>query len=342
MYGTWRLPCVFVLLRLVLSLAAITEEERIEGYHARNYSWPPSKYVPDTPGWRALKAHRFTQISFIPDAADRYQAYAMMAKSAFLLANFTEFGFGLARAPEEVTATYQQVIRDGLPTAATKKASNTFLGPGAWFIERPDLNDRYLLELKPYVETWCKMPLVASKANGIRLYRNQSQLIMHLDKARANIISILFHVGSSEDADPWPLVVEDYLGQTHEVVQTAGDMLFLEGAKVIHGRPTKFSGSWYASVFFQYRPRGWGDTDHVQEAVFAIPPHWAEDPHVNEANPYPRIEMVGASYMETGCPNALCPPTIKWSGPAKDGWLIDPLLREHPFHPKEVLENDEL
>jgi hypothetical protein len=66
-------------------------------------------------------------------------------------------------------------------------------------------------------------------------------------------------------------------------------MLFLGGAKVIHGRPTKFSGYW-----------------------------------------------------ETGCPNALFPPTIKWSGPAKDGWLIDPLLREHPFHLKEVPVKDEL
>jgi hypothetical protein len=26
--------------------AAITEEDRIAGFHARNYTWPPAKYVP--------------------------------------------------------------------------------------------------------------------------------------------------------------------------------------------------------------------------------------------------------------------------------------------------------
>jgi hypothetical protein len=155
-----RLPFVLALLRVVPSWAAITEEERIEGFHARNYSWPPSKYVPDTPGWRALKAQRFTQISHLTNAEDRYQAYAMMVRSAFLISNFTELGFGLARAPKEMTAELQEVVLDELPSAREREPLSGFLGPSPFEIKRPLLTQRILHELKPYAEAWSRTRLV--------------------------------------------------------------------------------------------------------------------------------------------------------------------------------------
>jgi hypothetical protein len=339
----WLFAVVLLFGRWVPSLAAITELERLEGYHARNYSWPPPKYVPDTPGWTELKARRFTQIANMGSAGDRYQGYATMIKSGFLIANFTELGFGLARAPEEMTALLRKGLFDGLSAVRPEKQLMSYLGPKPWYIDRPDLGVHILMKLKQYAEAWCQIPVIAAQATGYRLYRNTSQLMMHLDEAQANVLSIIYHIGSSEDAEQWPLMIEDYLGRTHEVLLTPGDLLLLEGAKVAHGRPQKFLGSWYANFFLNYFPAGeWGKTDHQQETVFAIPPDWNEDPDEDEPSPYPRMQMIGTGYMEPDCPNSICDSTIKWSGPGKEGVFIDPLFRERPFHLKENTERTEL
>jgi hypothetical protein len=325
--------------------ASMIEEERVKGYHARNYTWPPSKYVPETPGWRALMEQRVTQVSHISNIHDRYQAYVNLVTSAFLHPNFTELGFGLARAPDELTAALQQGVRDGLSNVRSEGAMEGFYGPDPWFIDRPDLSQRVLQELKHYAETWSRIPLVAQNAYGFRLYRNGSQLVMHVDIAQTHIVSFIYHVASSEDADPWPIMIEDYLGRTHAVVLTPGDMLFYESAKVAHGRPTKFNGSWYTSIFAHYYPAGdWMETDHIKETVFAVPPKWDEEPDPAVINPFPLMAMSGTGYIEPDCPNYWCrsTDTINWSGPGKEGVWIDPLFREHPFHPKAVEPRTEL
>jgi hypothetical protein len=288
---------------------------------------------------------RIMQVANIANSEDRYQGYASVVKSAFLTPNFTEFGFGLARAPDDLTAALRQGIQDGLSSVRLEATLNTFYGPDPWFIDRPDLNNRVLHELKHYAETWCNMPLVPNNAYGFRLYRNSSQLMMHVDIVQTHVISFIYHVDSSEDAEPWPLVIEDYLGRTHAVILKPGDILFYESAKVAHGRPTKFSGSWYTSIFVHYYPAGdWAETDHMQEVVIAIPPTWNEDPDPASPSPYPRMEMLGTSFTEPDCPNYWCSATdaVNWSGPGKEGVWIDPLFGEHPFHPKAVPAHTEL
>ena len=67
------------------------------------------------------------------------------------------------------------------------------------------------------------------------------------------------------------LLFQHVLG-THEVVLTSGDLLFYESMKVFHGRPHKFKGSWYSSVFVHYYPKyGWEKVDHTLEKVCALP-----------------------------------------------------------------------
>jgi prolyl 4-hydroxylase len=81
---------------------------------------------------------------------------------------------------------------------------------------------------------------------------------MHVDRAQTHVISFIMHIDSSDDAEPWPIFIEDYEGKTHEVVLTPGDLLFYESSKVWHGRPKRFNGSWYSSVFAHYYPtHGW-------------------------------------------------------------------------------------
>jgi predicted 2-oxoglutarate/Fe(II)-dependent dioxygenase YbiX len=112
--------------------------------------------------------------------------------------------------------------------------------------------------MQPFVEAWSGMELVAHQAYGFRLYREGNQLMMHTDKSQTHVISFILHIDSSEDAEPWPLLIEDFYGNTHEVVLTPGDLLLYQSSKCNHGRPYRFRGgpdSWYTSVFVHYYPR---------------------------------------------------------------------------------------
>ena len=107
-----------------------------------------------------------------------------------------------------------------------------------------------LEELQPYTETWAggdegRIPLTPVIAYGFRLYQNNSQLNMHVDKKQTHIISMIYHIDSSDDSEPWPIFIEDLHGRTHEVVLTPGDILFYESAKVskseLFGCPGQYS-----------------------------------------------------------------------------------------------------
>jgi hypothetical protein len=128
-------------------------------------------------------------------------------------------------------------------------------------------------------------------------------------------------------------------------------MLFYESSKCFHGRPKKFIGSWYSSVFVHYYPLngGWAEVDHKMEAHYAIPPDWNKRrrPSVvvsDEQHEYPKLKMVGTSMTEPDCPNEWCRTmdTVKWSGPGEAGVWIAPTMEKYPFEPQPVEWNDEL
>jgi hypothetical protein len=74
----------------------LLEEDRIVEYEKRNYTWPLNNYSPNTPGWKQLMEHRFHQVEELEDPGERYEGYIQTIHSAFLVPNFTEYGFGLA------------------------------------------------------------------------------------------------------------------------------------------------------------------------------------------------------------------------------------------------------
>ena len=57
-----------------------------------------------------------------------------------------------------------------------------------------------LYELQPYVEEWAGIELTPVIAYGLRLYRNNTSLVMHVDKPHTHVISFVLHIDSSEDA----------------------------------------------------------------------------------------------------------------------------------------------
>ena len=324
--------------------AQLVETERIAEFHKRNYTWPIQEYVPNHPGWRALLEKRFAQVAEIKHRGQRYDGYMQMMHSSLLVPNFTEYGFGLARCPDALLADLQQTIRNGLPTARLERHIEVIDAPKQpLFIDSPALIKRVLHEMLPYAEEWSGIELTPATAYGFRLYQNHSQLTMHVDKMQTHIISFILHIDSSDDADPWPIYIEDFHGRTHEVTLTPGDMLFYESSKCFHGRPRRLNGSWYSSLFVHYYPKdGWQEKNHEMETHYAVPPEWTLDPP--GINQYPVLTMAGTSVKEPSCPNEWCATenAVQWSGPGEEGYWIAPNFEKIPFEPEEVIWSSEL
>lgn len=334
----FALVVVPLLLLIRPARGQLVEEERRREYENRNYTWPIVDFVPNTTGWRQLWLDRLTQISELQDGGRRYEGFYQAVHAAKLVPNYTEHGFGLAKCPDELLAALQKGIHDGLATAGEEPRDRVIPGPYApWFISRPDLKIRVLNELHSFAEEWVGFPLTALQAYGFRLYRNESQLFMHVDRKQTHVVSFILHIDSSADAEDWPIFIEDFHGNTHEVTLTPGDILFYESSKCVHGRPTKFNGAWYTSVFVHYYPKeGWKEIDHDLEAHYAIPPHWNINP-VGKLT-QPKLEMIETSFAEPECPHSWCrtQDTIQWSGPAEHGFIIHPNQKRAPFSPKIV------
>lgn len=82
--------------------------------------------------------------------------------------------------------------------------------------------------------------------------------------------------------------------------------------------------------------------DHDLDVAYAIPPQWIEQGTPPEN--LPPLQMKGTAMEEPGCENEWCRTgeSIKWSGPGERGYWIDANQQKHPFHPEEVVWNEEL
>lgn len=302
-------------------------------YEKRGYEWPLPRYVPDTPGWRNLMEQRYEQVMAMEESGDRYSGFMTMASSALTAPNFTEYGFGLARAPPGLVEALRQGIYDGLPTAREEHDIPVILGERPLFVDRPDLTSRVLREMQPYAEAWAGVPLKAYTAYGFRLYRNNSQLMMHTDRSQTHVVSFILHIASSEGSEPWPILIEDFAGRTHSVVLTPGDVLFYESSKCNHGRPIPFRGGWYTSVFVHYYPDDgkWEKVDHDLENHYSVPPAWRTRRPSSSA---PRMAMAGMSFREPDCEHDWCRvnEAIQWSGPGVEGYWINPNQEKIPLN----------
>ena len=253
----------------------------MEEYHKRGYSWPLPETVPNTEGWNRLMRGRMQQISSIDRDASRFAAWRSVMTQALVAPNFTEHGWALTRAPDYLVHELKLNLYQHKDTAKNEHfqlsihGNNTYGWKPPLFIKQEELNQRILDELKPIHEAWVGRPLVGEIAYGLRVYQDKSILNMHVDKMRTHIISSILHVDHSSDASPWPIYLEDYLGNTNEIVMEPGDMLLYESSKCLHGRPKKLDGSWYSSLFLHYYPADdWDPNQREDESYYAVPTVW--------------------------------------------------------------------
>jgi hypothetical protein len=333
--------CLFLL--SILSLGSTnpwTEEERIAIFHERGYTWPPTELRPETPGWRSLFERRYQQVAAMDPSMDKYHAWLLTVGSSIVSHNFTETGWAMTRAPDSIVQTLQNDLHRGMSTS-TEENKNMCRDMGLRFAEEtppmyvPNDKDNYhiLQELLWMHEAWSGLELVPAVAYGLRYYQNQSELLLHVDNPNTHIISSILHIDHSDDAKPWPLVMEDFEGNTNQIIMTSGDLVFYESSKLFHGRPSKFHGSWYSSLFLHYYPKGWDTSgNNTNEYHYGIPPNWQDVKDLSEG--IEPVQMFGMGMEERTCPESWCQTatSITYQGPAKEGFLMSyngerPLIR---------------
>ena len=317
-----RLALISLLINLIFG--QLSEDERVNEYHARNHQWPPlpSDYIPaNSPGWRSIFDRRFEQIARIPDEGAKYNAYMSAVHSSLLSPNFTQYGWALTRGPPELVEDLFTMLKIGLRSEDTPVEIQSHPLMEEYPQELPlmvvdeSLNRRATKTLKPILEAWAGVNLIANNAYGLRVYRNQSKLLMHIDESSSHVISSILHVGHDPDGEPWPLVIEDLNGNTNEVFLETGDMLLYESSKCFHGRPKRYNGTWYSSLFIHYYPVNW-DADRVErESHYRIPPKWNYVPILE--SDLEELVVTETSFKEPECEHGWCgiKETTKWKRP---------------------------
>jgi len=110
-------------------------------------------------------------------------------------------------------------------------------------------------KLHPLAEAWANIKLKHEATYGIRRYTNGSWLTSHVDRFNTHVISAILNIGQSVEED-WPLFIVDNAGANHAVTLEAGEMIWYESARAIHGRPDPFKGEFFDNLFIHYSPVG--------------------------------------------------------------------------------------
>lgn len=306
-------------------------------------------------------SRRFEQVQRIEDSNDMYNGWVATVHTGLIAPNFTEYGWAVTRAPQGLLDNLVSSLHVGLKStrqlAQENSATSCIDSPNRpLYHPIDDLERRAMLELRPIAEAWVnhderekRVHLIGNNAYGLRIYQNQSRLNMHVDKRETHIISAILHVDHDEDSKPWPIVIEDFYGNLNEVVLEKGDILLYESSKCFHGRPRRFEGEWYTSLFIHFYPSDWKRTYDSLDVHHRIPPKWSET-----LPPKPDLEtlvMAETSAYEPDCEDTWCSlnDTIKWDVRGEFGKYIsgDRAVRDLDFDAKKIHKprhwsNDEL
>ncbi len=326
----------------------------MEEYHRRGHTWPPqlNDYKPSTVGWHSNYDKIFQQLEFSAQESpgERYELYMSMIHSGLISQNFTEYGWGVTKAPKAVhdklyKRLHAGLQRDDKPLVPAHVCMETDLLP--FMFDDAEMNAEIVKEMTPLMEAWSGVELEPNNAYGLRVYREGSNLLMHLDKPQTHVISGILHVDHGENDEPWPLVIEDFNGNTNEIFLEAGDLLFYESSKCRHGRPSKFKGEYYSSLFMHYYPKDWDNARRITDIHYRIPEMsiWKEPSPRREGDGINELVVASLCMKEPECEHDWCrldENTLKFNGPrpgygkviSGDGNIVD--LKNIP--PEESFE----
>ncbi len=123
----------------------------------------------------------------------------------------------------------------------------------ALYYEDHEFNREIGKALKPTHEKWSDLALESSACYGFRVYQRGCYLHNHVDSTDTHIISSTICIDHALDS-PWPLYIEDINGKAYQVDMEPGELVYYEGARLVHGRPWPLNGDYYVGMFVHYRP----------------------------------------------------------------------------------------
>ncbi|MEM7587716.1 MAG: hypothetical protein AAF560_30290 [Acidobacteriota bacterium] len=177
-------------------------------------------------------------------------------------------GFEKAQLPEEVHAwIMERVRRDAhrfVPAPSRDEVRS--VEPAILPVVTPDdaaFDDEIGLALQTRHEAWAGMTLERSAGGGLRAFQRGAYVLSHVDRPAdlerpsPRVLSSTACLAAELD-EPWPLRIEDIEGRVHDVDLAPGEVVFYEGARLLHGRPWPLRGDYCLCLTLHYRPSGLG------------------------------------------------------------------------------------
>jgi len=250
------------------------------------------EWSPKNKGYQERMERRLKQIRQMEDTQWRWDAYLGLITSGVYVNNFTEYGYEVVEGPKDLHQELKRILHQKISRAGREsRVDQIFCDERPKFVHT-GLNRKVLMDLLPLHEKWAGVKLKPAISYGLRLYMNNSFLTMHTDRLDTHVISSIFHIDRDQE-EPWPLVIEDTQGRVHEVALEPGQLLFYESSKLLHGRPKRFNGKWYTSIFTHYYPENWDKS--TQKVIPMVPHDWNDKP---EDHGEPRLTIVGTGLLE--------------------------------------------
>jgi len=301
----------------------MNEKERSLFFRYNSYIWPPKNASTGWPPQPAQESAAYTESrdqmeswirGQLHEHKERFDEWAQLVQSR-LLPSFTHYGFKLfdfkALRPalwHELAKNYEEHVLDPdmfLRLPYEEMGESRLHNPmQPRFYHQDDLNARLLDSMRPELEGWSGVPLQNGRAYGVRVYRNRSTLVLHVDKPETHVISCIVHIGHDLD-EPWPLQIEDHDGVWHELELEAGQGLMYESAKQYHARMRPMAGRHYGSVFLHWFPSQYMWNWTMWDIHVAVPPDFAVDgsrPHIFHLSQPPFLRSYAEYWRIRGLP----------------------------------------
>lgn len=201
--------------------------------------------------------------------------------------NYTQVGFKKIRAPDAVYRLVKEFWDNNkdsaiaewshstpyhniweAPTSVIRIDNSSLIGGGQ------HLYAAIADAARDAMEAWTGQPESSTSVYGIRIYHNQSILTPHVDRLPL-VSSAILNVDQDVD-EPWILEVYDHQGRAHNVSMDAGDLVLYESHSIIHGRPFRMHGKFYANIFIHFEPLGLPldmPDDALKELDVDLPPY---------------------------------------------------------------------
>jgi len=180
---------------------------------------------------------------------------------------FSPLGFKKWKLPNDVYASIGAFYYNNAQNVVREEWTDRGVYVNWWetdvlFLQIPwDLKRIYQTRLRSMVEEWAGVPVEETVMYGLRQYTQGARLLTHVDRHATHAVSMIVNVAQGNLTEPWPVEVHDHADRLHEVLMSAGDVVYYESAKCLHGRNRPMAGpnAYYTNLFTHYKPIQEGD-----------------------------------------------------------------------------------